>query len=188
MAESPAQRWGISVQDLAIEEENPFMKLLKFLDERLEEIFLVMLMAAAVIIVAMQVITRYLLKVPLPWSEEIARYMFLWLTWVGASFATKEGRHVSIDVIYQKLPPNGQLVCSVIFKLVWLGFLIVMARLSLKLTASVYSGGQIAVGSGLPMWIPYASVPVGMTMMLFRLIQNFYRDIKAFRSRKEGVQ
>ena len=53
------------------------MKVLKFLNERLEEIFLVILMIAAVAIVAAQVITRYVLKVSLPWSEEIARYMFL---------------------------------------------------------------------------------------------------------------
>ena len=40
----------------------------------------------------------------LPWSEEIARYLFLWLTWVGASYATKERKHVSIDLVYEKLP------------------------------------------------------------------------------------
>lgn len=165
------------------------MSVLKFLNQRLEEIVLVVLMIAAVVIVAMQVITRYLLKIPLPWSEEIARYMFLWLTWLGASYATKERRHVSIDVVYSRLNKNGKVICTVVFTVVWIGFLAMMAYLSAKLTFSVASGGQIAVGSGLPMWVPYASIPTGMTMMLFRLLQNCYHDIKnALTGKEEGAR
>lgn len=48
------------------------MKVLKLIDEKLEEIFLVIILIAAVVIVAMQVVTRYVFKIPLPWSEEIA--------------------------------------------------------------------------------------------------------------------
>lgn len=161
------------------------MKVLKFLNERLEEIFLVILMVAAVIIVTMQVLTRYLLKIPLPWSEEIARYMFLWLTWVGAAYATKERKHVRIDIVYNSLKPGAKKICDVISTLVWIGFLAMMSYLSLKLTASVASGGQIAVGSGLPMWIPYASIPTGMILMLFRLLQNCWYDFKAAKANKE---
>ena len=133
------------------------MKILKLLDEKLEEVFLVIILIAAVIIVAMQVVTRYILKVPLPWSEEIARYLFLWLTWVGASYATKERKHVSIDLVYEKLPAGGQMICKIITNIIWVIFLFMMARLSLKLTMSVASGGQVATGSGIPMWVPYAS-------------------------------
>lgn len=160
------------------------MKVLKFLNDRLEEIFLVILMIAAVAIVAAQVITRYVLKVSLPWSEEIARYMFLWLTWVGASYATKERKHVSIDIIYAKLPKAGKTVCTIISTVVWLIFLGMMFYLSFRLTKSVASGGQVAVGSGIPMWIPYASIPTGMGLMLFRLIQNCVHDLRG--AKKEG--
>ena len=57
---------------------------------------------------AMQVVTRYVFKIPLPWSEEMARYLFLWLTWVGASsYATKERKHVSIDLVYGEAAGKG---------------------------------------------------------------------------------
>ena len=121
------------------------MKVLKFLNERLEEIFLVILMIAATLLVAAQVVTRFILKVPLPWSEEIARYMFLWLTWVGAAYATKERKHVRIDIIYEKLPEAGKKVCTVISTVIWIIFLGIMVYLSFRLTRSVASGGQIAV-------------------------------------------
>ncbi|MBQ4436383.1 MAG: TRAP transporter small permease [Lachnospiraceae bacterium] len=162
------------------------MKVLKFLNERLEEIFLVILMIAATLLVAAQVVTRFILKVPLPWSEEIARYMFLWLTWVGAAYATKERKHVRIDIIYEKLPEAGKKVCTVISTIIWIVFLGIMVYLSFRLTRSVASGGQIAVGSGIPMWIPYASIPVGMGLMLFRLLQNSVKDIRQAKAAKEG--
>lgn len=162
------------------------MKILHFLNEKLEEIFLVILLIAATVLVFVQVFTRYVMKIPLPWSEEIARYMFLWLTWVGASFATKERKHVNIDVIYQKLPRAGQKTCIVLSTLIWLAFVCIMVYISVKLTASVASGGQIAVGSGIRMWIPYASIPTGMILMLFRLIQNCVHDLRAaFQAKKE---
>lgn len=123
------------------------MKILKLLDEKLEEVFLVIILIAAVVIVAMQVVTRYVFKIPLPWSEEIARYLFLWLTWVGASYATKERKHVSIDLVYEKLPEKGQMICKVITNIIWLVFLLMMVRLSMKLTLSVASGGQTATGT-----------------------------------------
>ena len=145
------------------------MKILKLLDEKLEEVFLVIILIAAVVIVAMQVVTRYVFKIPLPWSEEIARYLFLWLTWVGASYATKERKHVSIDLVYEKLPEKGQMICKVITNIIWLVFLLMMVRLSMKLTLSVASGGQTATGSGL---------------MAFRLIQNCYKDVKAYTEKK----
>ena len=105
------------------------MKILSFLNNRMEEVFLVILMALAVIIVTAQVVTRYVLKVPLPWSEEIARYLFLWLTWVGASYATKERKHINIDVVYQMLSPLGQKFCLIVSTLVWIVFLVIMSIL-----------------------------------------------------------
>ena len=145
------------------------MKVLKLIDEKLEEIFLVIILIAAVVIVAMQVVTRYIFKIPLPWSEEIARYLFLWLTWVGASYATKERKHVSIDLVYEKLPEKGQMICKVITNIIWMAFLLMMVQLSMKLTLSVASGGQTATGMGL---------------MAFRLIQNCYKDVKAYTEKK----
>ncbi len=155
------------------------MKILKILDEKLEAVFLSIVLIAATLIVFAQVVTRYCLKVPLPWSEEVARYLFLWLTWVGASYATKERKHVTIDIVYEMLPKAGQKVCTIISTGVWIAFLCVMVYISVKLTASVASGGMIAVGSGIPMWVPYASIPTGMCMMLFRLLQNCVHDLKA---------
>lgn len=157
------------------------MKVLRVLNDKIEEVFLVILMAAAVILVTAQIITRFVTKTPLPWSEEIARYIFLWLVWVGAAFATKERKHIRIDVVINRLPQLGQRACTIVSTIVWIAFVIFMVGISVTLTQSVFQGGQTATGSGLPMWIPYASIPVGMALMLFRILQNCYFDLKALK-------
>lgn len=159
------------------------MKVLRFINDKLEEIFLVVLMSIAVLLVAMQVATRFA-GIPLPWSEEVARYIFLWLVWVGAAYATKERKHISIDFLVSRMPQLGQKLCAVLVMVIWILFVIFMIYVSVILTAKVYEGGSVATGSGTPMWLPYASIPVGMCLMLFRLIQNLIIDLKG--SKGEG--
>lgn len=161
------------------------MKVLRVLNNKLEEVFLVILMALAVITVSAQIVTRFILKAPLPWSEELARYMFIWLVWVGAAFATKERKHIRIDVVVSRLPKIGQKACTVISTIIWIGFTIFMVYISVILTSSVMTGGQTGTGSGIPMWIPYSAIPVGMTLMLFRILQNCYYDLKALKGGKD---
>ena len=64
------------------------MKFLRFLNDHLEEYLLVFLMVVEVVVVFAQVVTRYVFHSPLAWSEELARYMFIWLVWIGAAYAT----------------------------------------------------------------------------------------------------
>lgn len=161
------------------------MKVLRVINNKLEEVFLVILMALAVIIVSAQIVTRFILKTPLPWSEEVARYIFIWLVWVGAAFATKERKHIRIDVVVSRLPQIGQKACTIISTIIWIGFTIFMVYISAVLTSSVMTGGQTGTGSGMPMWIPYSAIPVGMALMLFRILQNCYYDLKALKGGKD---
>ena len=161
------------------------MKVLRVINNKLEEVFLVILMALAVIIVSAQIVTRFILKTPLPWSEEVARYIFIWLVWVRAAFATKERKHIRIDVVVSRLPQIGQKACTIISTIIWIGFTIFMVYISAVLTSSVMTGGQTGTGSGMPMWIPYSAIPVGMALMLFRILQNCYYDLKALKGGKD---
>ena len=61
-------------------------KLLKILDEHAEDVLAVILMSAATLIIVIQVIMRYLFKNSLSWSEEMARYLFVWMTFISISY------------------------------------------------------------------------------------------------------
>lgn len=70
------------------------MKLLKFLDERLEEMICVFVLAAMTLVIFIQIIIRAIsvyVTIPMAWTEEIGRYLFIYAVYVGAAYATRAG-------------------------------------------------------------------------------------------------
>lgn len=148
------------------------MKLLKLLNNHLEEYILVLLLIAEVIVVFAQVVTRYVFKYPLPWSEEIARYMFIWMVWVGAAYGTKENKNICIDVLSSKFEGPAKKISEALTFVLFVCLMLFMMYTSGKVTMQVYNSHSHATGSGLPMWIVWFSLPLSMTLMLFRFVQN----------------
>ncbi|HRV99007.1 MAG TPA: TRAP transporter small permease, partial [Aminobacteriaceae bacterium] len=67
--------------------------------DRVEEVFLVGSLAFNVVLIFIQVVMRYVFQNSLSWSEELARYIFLWQTWVGASYAVRMRRHFRVEML-----------------------------------------------------------------------------------------
>ncbi|WP_308215409.1 TRAP transporter small permease subunit [Sinobaca sp. H24] len=65
------------------------MKVLRYLDEHLEEVLLVIFTLTMVIVIGLQVFMRFVLSSSLGWSEELARYCFIWLVYIGISYGVK---------------------------------------------------------------------------------------------------
>ena len=53
------------------------------------------------ILMSMQVFTRYLFGITFAWNEEMARYTFVWLTFIGAAYARKQKAHIRIEIVYE---------------------------------------------------------------------------------------
>ena len=96
------------------------------LNNHFEEYLLVLLMVAEVIIVFAQVITRFILKSPLAWSEEIARYMFIWLVWIGAAYATKENKNIKIDLLSSKFTGAMKVFADIFVAVLFIGLMMFM--------------------------------------------------------------
>ena len=82
-------------------------KALRFLDNNLEKIICVTCLALMSVIIVAQVFFRYVLKNSISWSEEIARYLFIWLIYIGISYGVKMDRHISVDAVCAMLPAEG---------------------------------------------------------------------------------
>ena len=77
------------------------MKLLKFLDERLEEMICVFVLAAMTLVIFIQIIIRAIsvyVTIPMAWTEEIGRYLFIYAVYVGAAYATRRRAHQKVDI------------------------------------------------------------------------------------------
>ena len=87
-----------------------------------------------------QVVFRYFLEVPVPWTEELARALFQITSLLGIAFAYKEREHIIVDFLYVKVPPKGKALLNISFAVLILTFLFMWAQGALKLASlNLYS-------------------------------------------------
>ena len=164
------------------------MKLLRFLNDHFEEYLLVVLMVVEVVVVFAQVVTRYVFHSPLAWSEELARYMFIWLVWIGAAYATKLRKNIIIDVVASKFKGATKLISEIINFVLFVALMLFMLWTTSTVMMQVYESNSIGTGTHLPMWIVWLSLPLSMALNLLRYTQNFVYDMKHWNDRKEEAQ
>ena len=164
------------------------MKFLKLLNDHFEEYLLVVLMVAEVVVVFAQVVTRYVFHMPLAWSEELARYMFIWLVWIGAAYATKLRKNIIIDVVASKFKGNVKLISEIINFVLFVALMLFMLWTTSTVMMQVYESNSMGTGTHLPMWIVWLSLPLSMALNLLRYTQNFVYDMKHWNDRKEEAQ
>ena len=140
-----------------------------------EEYLLVGSLAFNVVLVFFQVVMRYVFQNSLSWSEELARYIFLWQTWLGASYAVKEHRHLRVEMLADRFKGRSRLVFELFVLLVWFGFSAFLAYQGYRMTAFLAQSGQSSAAMQIPISWAYASVPVGCGLMALRLVGEIRR-------------
>ena len=159
-------------------------KVLNFLDKYLEESVAICLVILMTIIITAQVIFRYC-SIQVPWTEEIARYMFVWTIYLGCTAAIKHRKHLKIDAVQLLFNDKVNFVLDIVSNAV---FFIFCVLLIVNGTDLMYKIGfiqhQLSPTAKIPMLIPYSSWYICSFIMLFRLIQD---TIRRFKERKEFV-
>lgn len=150
----------------------------KIIDKRLEEILLVTGLSVMVFLIFYQVVSRYFLSDSLSWTEELARYIHIWLVWLGASFAVRENKHIKVEMFKDMLPKNLKRWTELFSLLLWFALAVILAFISIEMVAEMVGRGQLSPAMRIPMWIAYSAVPVGTTLMTFRLTQQLILFLK----------
>lgn len=128
---------------------------------------LIALMATMTIVVGSQVVLRYVFDSPLPWGEEVTRYMFVYLIFLGAASGIHYGIHVSIDVLVRRLPGRSGQYVDVAARAVVALFLVFLFWYGLQL--SLRTMGQDSPALGIPIGLAYLAIPLGALLGLFFL-------------------
>jgi TRAP-type C4-dicarboxylate transport system permease small subunit len=136
------------------------------------------LLAVMVVVVFVQVIFRFFIQLPLSWSEEVARYLFVWIIWMGAATVVKEGGHPGMDLLTRSFSPRWQRVTEIAMNLLFSATLVTIVVTGFMLASANMS--QPSPAMELPMGIPYAAIPLSAVIMLINLA--FF----AFFPRKNG--
>jgi TRAP-type C4-dicarboxylate transport system permease small subunit len=137
------------------------------------------LLAVLCVVVFLSVVFRTILKIPLPWSLELARYLFVWLCWLGAAVGIQRRSHFGIHLLVNALPGAFHFIAR----------LLVFIPVALFFGAIAWYGGYLAIDNwrqaspslGVPMTFPYAAVPVGGLLMLVHWIEVHLEDLFAKR-------
>ncbi|MGF1733759.1 TRAP transporter small permease [Photobacterium satsumensis] len=145
--------------------------MIKWLDKYLENTLACILLAVMVIAIFTQVVTRTL-DISLSWTEELARYCFIWLVYIGVSFAASRKSHIKIDAIAMLLDDKEKKYLSLLADFVFFTFACFILFHSTQMVLELYHLGQTSPALGLPMWIVYLAGPVGFGLTSFRLIQQ----------------
>lgn len=123
----------------------------------------VMLAVMFAIFIAL-VITRYFFSYSPSWSEEISRFLLVWISMLGAAVLIVYQDHFALHMLVQKLSPRNKLIHSLVVQLV---ILIVCAVVFYHAIHFAYDSRDVfASGSGMSMFWPKLSVPVGMGLMI----------------------
>lgn len=107
--------------------------------QRIAEAFLVMLVVAMTIACVAQVIWRYLFDDPLTWSEELARYLFIWIGYLSAWLAWKHRAHIALDAVSYLNRPQLERACARIVEVLVLAFCIYTFHVNFTLLALTHS-------------------------------------------------
>ena len=141
-------------------------------------IFYVMLVATMFI----EVLRREVLSYSSIWGEEIVRYSFIYLAWIGAASAVRERGHIRIDVIMQYVGPRTKGVLYLFGDFVMVAVSIVAIYYSFETVHVAAKFGSVTDGLRISrVWFLMA-VPIGFSLVLFRLIQSIRRDIADLRA------
>ncbi|MDT8377926.1 MAG: TRAP transporter small permease [Desulfotignum sp.] len=151
--------------------------ILSNLDQNGERYLTLPLYTLVVIAIFMEVFRRFFLSYSSIWSEEIARYAFIYITWIGAAAAIRERAHIRIDVFLPLLPDKGKAVVFIFGDIITLILSCIALYWSIEPVLTSIHFGSVTHGLRISQAWFLMAVPLGFTMIIFRLIQSMKRDI-----------
>lgn len=131
-------------------------------------------MILLVAVTFLQVLARFVLKIPVSWSQEMVRLCFVWIIFLGSAIAIKEGTHLTLDMLTSHLPVPVQ-------RIVRIGILLLTLVCAAFL---LYGGGRYCINCAsktmltlpLPANVMYVSMPVSAVIMIWYLVENLIAE------------
>lgn len=150
----------------------------RFFSHSFEEILGAIFLAVMVSVAFLNVVTRYVLKYSMAFTEELTLYLFVWVTLLGTSLAFKDGANMSVTIFYNRFGKKWRkalhliaAACTIIFfaGLAYWGAVEVMEEIEMSVTTEALE---------FPVWFFTISMPVVAVFTIFRVLARTRKDIK----------
>lgn len=140
---------------------------------QIEAVALAAMVAAITAVTFAQVFTRYVTESPFIWTEEVARYLFVWITLIGAAAGVRVHAHFGLDILRRYLPPlRGFLGAATM--LIVAGFLALLLYTGIAETRQ--AALQLSPALQVRMHWAYLALPVGAGLALWHVLAHWVRD------------
>ncbi len=151
------------------------MHILKWLDENFEDVLCGILLVSIMSLLMIQVIVRFVIGYGVTFSEELSRFMFLYLVYFAASLVALRGGHIRVTAHLKFLPRSYQLVARAVSDVLWIGFNLVVLWQSTKLVMSMASQPMRSGAMLIDMRFVYIALPLSFALITFRILQRWVR-------------
>ena len=158
-------------------------KLLARIDWVLDKVTLTLLILLNLVVGA-QVFARYVLNHSLFWSEELARYLFIWLVFLSAAMVLRQDRHIQVSVFVDMLPASMKRAIIILGDLLMLGFVLVVFVESIRLAGMVWT--VLTAAMEIPWTLVYLGILLGMGVMLLALLGSLWARLRGRREEKRA--
>ncbi|MCD8085014.1 MAG: TRAP transporter small permease [Clostridiales bacterium] len=154
------------------------MKVLKWLDDSLEEVILILLLICMVCIMGIQVVARYCFNRSLSWSEELTQYLFVWATFISVSYCVKKRISIKIEQLLNILPEPGQTALRLFRHTIVFIFCIIMLPYCQSYLQQSIELEATSAALGIPMYYIQSAPLVGFLLLTVRVAQAWWREAK----------
>ncbi len=172
--------------DTALENNQPgtFKRVLKWLDENVEKPFLFVGMLSIILIITFQTFYRYIGTMfssdaaGAIWTEELARFIFIWISYLAIPIAIKKRNNIRVDIVYDRLSTRFQGISWIVVDLCFMALVAVIFYMGVDNLKMLKLYPQLAPGTGMSYYWPYLVLPVAFGLMALRLVQDFAKQAK----------
>ena len=157
-------------------------------DHNIEAWALLVFYTMLVITMAVEVLRREIFAYSSIWGEEIVRYSFIYLAWIGASAAVRERAHIRIDVLFNFCPVRVKAALYILGDLVMLSVAVIALVWSMDSVMTAVKFGSVTHGLRVPFALFLFAVPLGFSLMTYRLVQSIKFDLECWKEGREPFE
>jgi TRAP-type C4-dicarboxylate transport system permease small subunit len=155
----------------------PVLARLVALITRIENAVLILLLALMVLLAGAQIVSRNLLDLSLVGADQLLRLLVLWVAMLGAVAASRDGKHIRVDVVARWLPPRAQAAANALTDVFTIGVCLVLAWQAARFVVAERTSGELALGL-LPAWIAQLILPAAFALIALRYLLRLNHHLR----------
>lgn len=160
-------------------------RFIKWLDINFEPIIIMILFLTMTTLITVQVITRFTLGSGFAWGEEVAVILFVWIAFLGISYAFRNNRQISVDFARNKLPVKARKILVIMVEISMVALMIILLRGAIANSRAIALYGDNLQAVPITLNVLYFAAIIGFALSIMRIVQSIVWKIRRFNASYE---